>query len=198
MSLVSRYMRARQRVEDIVTKLEKKGYFFNEDVLPQIPKKITNASIHKLENITLKQVYNKANLVLEGGEYKRGKQAIRLELETKKEIKRQYVMEKVRYYETIYDNFINGIRKVPSPVFKALTNILERFEQQVGKERVAMALEEMPETFHSVLAQHRYDSEASVSDFTTKLLAYVPDLGRLEMEQLSEVIEENETYFEPE
>ena len=198
MSLVSRYMRERQRVQDIVAKLEKKGYYFNEDVLPQIPKTITKASIHKLERITLKHVYNKANLVLESGEYKRGKQTIRLELETKKQIKKQYVMEKVRYYETIYDNFINGLRKVPSPVFKALTNIIEQFEHQVGKERVAIALEEMPESFHSVLAQHRYDSEASVSDFTTKLLAYVPDLGRLEMEQLSEVIEENETYFEPE
>lgn len=198
MSVYSKYMRERQRVQDIVKKLESKGYYFNEDVLPQVPKKITQASVRKLEKITLKHVYNKANIVFEGGDYKRGREAIRLELNTKKEIKRQYVMERVHYYETIYDNFINGIRRTPSPVFKALSNIMEQFEAQLGKERVAMALEEMPESFHQILAQHRYDSEASVSDFTTRLLAYVPELGRLEREQLAEVIEENESYIEPE
>lgn len=198
MSVYSKYMRERQRVQDIVKKLESKGYYFNEDVLPQVPKNITQASVRKLEKITLKQVYNKANLVLEGGDYKPGREAIRIELETKKQIKKEYVMERLHYYETIYDNFINGIRKTPSPVFQALSNIMQQFEDQLGKERVAMALEEMPESFHQILAQHRYDSEASVADFTSRLLAYVPELGRLEREQLAEVIEENATYIEPE
>ena len=201
MSIYSQYQRERKRIQELQRKLESKGYFFNEDVLPKTPKKITQGSINKLQQITLKTLYNKASLVLEGGEFIKGKKALSYELQEHKKLKQEYneriIMERTMYYDTIYDNFVNTISRVESSVFIALSNTLDRMKDEIGKERVAIALEEMPESFYQVLAEHRYDSEASVSDFTSRLLAYVPDLGRLEREQLSDIIEEYSNYDEP-
>lgn len=201
MSVYSKYQMERKRIQEIQRKLESKGYFFNDDVLPNIPKKITQGSVNKLQHITLKTLYNKANLVLDSGELLTGKKALSYELtERRKYINEQreiLVMERTAYYDTIYDNFVNYISRVESSVFIALSNTLERMKSEIGKERIAMAMEDMPESFHQVLAEHRYDSEASVSDFTSRLLAYVPELGRLEREQLSDIIDEYSNYDEP-
>lgn len=197
MSVYSDYQRERKRVKDLQAKLEAKGYFFNEDIIPATPKTITKGSINKLKSINLTTLYKKANIVFEDGSFISGTEALKYELDYKKNKKQERVMARLDYYNTIYDNFIHGMSKVPSPVFQALSNTIKQFERQLGKERVAIALEEMPESFYQVLAEHRYDSEASVSDFTSRLLAYVPDLGRLEREQLSDIIEEYSLYDEP-
>lgn len=59
------YRKQRRRIQSFVRKAEKRGYIFSENIIPAIPKKITAASIRRLENITPEKLYKKAAYVSE-------------------------------------------------------------------------------------------------------------------------------------
>lgn len=59
------YRKQRRRIQSFVRKAKKRGYIFSENIIPAIPKKITAASIRRLENITPEKLYKKAAYVSE-------------------------------------------------------------------------------------------------------------------------------------
>lgn len=59
------YRKQRRRIQSFVRKAEKRGYIFSENIIPAIPKKITAASVRRLENITPEKLYKKAAYVSE-------------------------------------------------------------------------------------------------------------------------------------
>lgn len=54
------YNKQRKRIQSFLSKARKQGYIFDENVLPQIPKKITKASVSRLEKLTPQELYKKA------------------------------------------------------------------------------------------------------------------------------------------
>ena len=77
------YNKQRKRIQSFLSKARKQGYIFDDNVLPQIPKKITKASVSRLEKLTPKELYKKAVYVSrETGE-------IELPEEHKKRIRRE-------------------------------------------------------------------------------------------------------------
>ena len=54
------YNKQRKRIQSLLSKARKQGYIFDDNVLPQIPKKITKASVSRLEKLTPKELYKKA------------------------------------------------------------------------------------------------------------------------------------------
>lgn len=57
--LIKSYKRERQRIQRRMREYEKKGLIFN-DLLPDIPKKITSASVRRLKKIDLKKIRDAA------------------------------------------------------------------------------------------------------------------------------------------
>ena len=54
------YNKQRKRVQSFLSRARKQGYIFDENILPRIPKKITKASVSRLEKLTPKELYKKA------------------------------------------------------------------------------------------------------------------------------------------
>ena len=54
------YNKQRKRIQNFISRAKKQGYIFDENVLPQIPKKITKASVSRLAKLTPKELYKKA------------------------------------------------------------------------------------------------------------------------------------------
>lgn len=70
-----------KRIKQFISRAEKRGYVFEENVLPQKPKRITKASVRKLAKITPKELYKKAVYGGEatGGEIVAAKEGLKLE-----------------------------------------------------------------------------------------------------------------------
>lgn len=54
------YTKQRRRIQSFIRKHEKEGFHFEENILPAIPKKITKASVSRLQKITPQKLYSKA------------------------------------------------------------------------------------------------------------------------------------------
>lgn len=54
------YAKQLKRIKQFIRRAEKRGFIFEEDVIPQNPKKVTKASVRKLEKLTPEKLYKKS------------------------------------------------------------------------------------------------------------------------------------------
>ena len=54
------YNKQRKRIQSFLSRTRKQGYIFEENILPQIPKRVTKASVSRLAKLTPKELYKKA------------------------------------------------------------------------------------------------------------------------------------------
>ncbi len=54
------YNKQRKRITSFIRRATKRGYVFEENILPQIPKTVTQASVRRLQKLTAKILYEKA------------------------------------------------------------------------------------------------------------------------------------------
>ena len=57
------YMKERKRIQQAISRQKKSGYITPENLLPDIPKRITKASINRLKKITPKTIRSKSELI---------------------------------------------------------------------------------------------------------------------------------------
>lgn len=57
------YMKERKRIQQAISLQKKSGYIIPENLLPDIPKRITKASINRLKKITPKTIRSKSELI---------------------------------------------------------------------------------------------------------------------------------------
>lgn len=57
------YMKERKRIKQAISLQKKSGYIIPENLLPDIPKRITKASINRLKKITPKTIRSKSELI---------------------------------------------------------------------------------------------------------------------------------------
>lgn len=75
------YAKERKRIQSFLNRASKRGYQFQEGILPAIPKRKTEASIRKLKRLTKNVLYEKANYggTASYGEIVSGKEGLKLE-----------------------------------------------------------------------------------------------------------------------
>lgn len=54
------YSKQLKRINQFIRRAEKRGFVFEEDIIPQKPKKVTKASVRKLEKLTPEKLYKKS------------------------------------------------------------------------------------------------------------------------------------------
>lgn len=54
------YSKQLKRIKQFIRRAEKRGFVFEEDIIPQKPKKVTKASVRKLEKLTPEKLYKKS------------------------------------------------------------------------------------------------------------------------------------------
>ena len=122
--LQQEYIKQRRRVQAFVRRAKKRGYQFKENTVPNIPKKITKASVERLKKLTPKKLYEKAEYVdIETGEIKTPKQR---QLEVRKEAtkKAKETVQRKKYRESKYD-------KITPDIYIPTISILDKIREYI-------------------------------------------------------------------
>lgn len=195
-------MKERRRLQQALYRARKQGYIFDDDILPKKPKKITPASVKRLERITPGKLKNKGRFVIkETGEIlttksKRNRKQIKEDIKQQNKRKREIdtlksnkggkfnlksnnndVMEYYDFNTSIVMNFKSYISGFPEGIAVPLLDLVNTLIKEEGFESVSESLQNMPKEFHEYLNQHGHDSQAAVSDFASNLINYLPDVS---------------------
>lgn len=142
------YQKERRRLLQAVRRAEKQGYIFPEDIVPELPKRVTKKQLEKIQKTKPKQLYKKAEFVYqETGKVVPAEQrkqevkqeAIRKAKETRIRNKKISTPSVPTYYPTI--SIIDTIRdriseltreaKPPIPIENRKNELLAIFEDTV-------------------------------------------------------------------
>ena len=196
------YQKERRRLLQAVRRAEKQGYIFPEDIVPELPKRVTKKRLENIQKIKPKQLYKKAEFVYqETGEIvpaEQRKQEVKQEAvikakETRKRKKKISTPNIPTYYPTIsvIDTIRNRISeltreaKSPIPIENRKNELLSIFDDNVTLYEDNIAeYEHYLEVHESEIAELlnviSYDSDAE------KISASFVTLGRLlNMQSLS-------------
>ena len=189
------YQKERRRLLQAVRRAEKQGYIFPEDVVPELPERVTKKQLENIQKIKPKQLYKKAEFVYqETGEIVPAEQrkqevkqeAIRKAKETRKRNKKISTPSVPTYYPTI--SIIDTIKdriseltresKPPIPIENRKNELLAIFEDNVtlygdNIEDYEHYLEAHESEIAELLNVISYDSDAE------KVSASFVSLGRL-------------------
>lgn len=137
------YKKNRRRIKQAINRLEKRGYIVPENILPKIPKRITNASVRRLEKINLDFIYKKSIFVdVTTGELFEGTQGKEREKQLKKENREpDYVI----FERQVLANFEREMTEVfgrNERLFNYITRWYRQSLARYGEEDFARALEE--------------------------------------------------------
>ena len=196
------YQKERRRVLQAVSRAKKQGYIFPEDIVPELPKRVTKKRLEKIQKIKPKQLYKKAEFVYqETGEIvpaEQRKQEVKQEAiikakETRKRKKKTSTPYIPTYYPTI--SIIDTIRdrlseltreaKPPIPIENRKNELLAIFEDNVSLyeehiKKYEYYLKEHEDEIADLLNVISYDSDAE------QVSASFVSLGRLlNMQSLS-------------
>lgn len=182
------YRKERRRIQNAMNRLEKQGYVLPEDLLPSMPKKITQASINRLKKITSESIYKKSKkLDFETGEItpgivardkarsQRAKEAAR-----RRAFKQEYASPQVYTEPPKYTTFPSGadiiinnfrsdvIGRFPESAGPILNRWLDGLLAQQDKEDVANMLETAAANGVVIDYKVAYNTEAlmgAIADF---------------------------------
>lgn len=182
------YRKERRRIQNAMNRLEKQGYVLPEDLLPSMPKKVTQASINRLKKITSESIYKKSKkLDFETGEItpgivardkarsQRAKEAAR-----RRSFKQEYVSPQVYTEPPQYTTFPSGadiiinnfrsdvIGRFPESAGPILNRWLDGLLAQQDKEDVANMLETAASNGVVIDYKVAYNTEAlmgAIADF---------------------------------
>lgn len=182
------YRKERRRIQNAMNRLEKQGYVLPEDLLPSMPKKVTQASINRLKKITSESIYKKSKkLDFETGEItpgivardkarsQRAKEAAR-----RRAFKQEYVSPQVYTEPPQYTTFPSGadiiinnfrsdvIGRFPESAGPILNRWLDGLLAQQDKEYVANMLETAAANGVVIDYKVAYNTEAlmgAIADF---------------------------------
>lgn len=182
------YRKERRRIQNAMNRLEKQGYVLPEDLLPSIPKKVTQASINRLEKITSESIYKKSKkLDFETGETipgivardkarsQRAKEAARRRSFKQEYASPQFYTEPPQYttFPSGADIIINNFRsdvigRFPESAGPILNRWLDGLLAQQDKEDVANMLETAAANGVVIDYKVAYNTEAlmgAIADF---------------------------------
>lgn len=123
------YSKQLKRIKQFIRRAEKRGFIFEENIIPQRPKKVTKASVRKLERLTPEKLYKKSLYLEEStGEIEEGqkrrkeerKQSARKAAKTRKERKKQR-------RNWTFDDAEKNLDKLPSEGKEVFKNIIDEF-----------------------------------------------------------------------
>lgn len=212
--LEKEYNKQRKRLKQAIARSKKQGYIFSEDILPEKPKRITQASVRRLSKIKPENLRKKARyLIEETGELIQVKGNTKI---IKEDIKRKRYDEQVtnyqykypelnRYFPSFTENVIarfkNYILGFPQGIYEMVLPLINSIISEQGDDDFAVALESMPEHFHTILQRHAFDSKGAISEFATSLIEYLPNasiqykkdlMDRFEFNELGYTVEDEE------
>ena len=215
---VTEYRRERSRIQRFIKRAEKRGYVFEDNIIPNIPKNITAASIRRLQKLTPKELYSRARkLDYETGEVIPGQvgrdiersQAAKKAVQTRKSIRenikipsmqeeRQATQAEYRRFPSEADILVNNWYTELDALqnaayYNALKSWMDGAIAQFGREAVAQMLKEAYEHGYQIGWDVAY-KEAVFKEYTNTLIDFIPDAGEYGKDTFWDALEQTEEW----
>lgn len=216
------YSKQVRRIKQFIRKSEKRGYQFDEDVIPQRPKRITQASVRKLAKLTPEKLYQKAEYASQAsyGEVVTGVKGARLErsLRAKKAAEtRKYRLAEPRQEPTNTQGFVppenisedtsffdavvitgfkSHVRQFNEHASNLLLSWLDRILATNDAHDVATMLNDGAEAGLLVTYQIVY-SQDKLTQYMSQMLDYLPEAGELFKAEMMDAMEQEEDFSSP-
>lgn len=216
------YSKQVKRIRQFISRAEKRGYQFSDNVLPQRPKRVTQASVKKLAKITPEKLYQKA--VYGGlatmGEIVPAIEGLKLErsLRAKKSAQtRKYRLEHPKQQPTntpgfeppeniskdttffdavVISGFRSHVRQFNERASNLLLSWLDRILSTNDVHDVATMLNDGAEAGLIITYQIVY-SQDKLTQYMSEMLNYLPEAGPLFKAEIMDALEEEEDYSNP-
>lgn len=216
------YSKQVKRIKQIISRAEKRGYQFSEDVLPQRPKRVTQASVRKLAKLTPEKLYQKAvygGLASEG-EIVPASEGVKLErsLRAKKaaETRKYRLTEPVQeptntpgfvppenisedgafFDAVVISGFKAHVSQFNEHASNLLLSWLDRILETNDVHDVATMLNDGAEAGLIVTYQIVY-SQDKLTQYMSEMLDYLPEAGPLFKAEMMDAMEEEEDFSSP-
>ena len=216
------YAKQVKRIKQFIRRAEKRGYQFSENVLSQQPKRITQASIRKLAQLTPEKLYQKAVYGGEatGGEIVKGTEGIKLErkvraqkavqtrkyrlAESRQEptntpgfVPPENISEDISFFDaTVISGFRAHVRQFNERASELLLGWLDRILHTNDVHDVAIMLNDGAEGGLIVTYQIVY-SQDKLTQYMSEMLDYLPEAGPLFKAEIMDAMEEEEDFSIP-
>lgn len=205
------YRKEVNRIKKFLSRAAKRGYQFEENIIPKTPKRITKAKIEQLKRLTpnelyKRSVYRTAEGGLMSGVQRRAQErqvsAIKAaQTRRKKKESKQEKEYRTSVSDVIIDNFIEIVNNLlggsPSEADQMIINFIENMITFSGKGAVADALMKMQKDGVEINIQMRYKGELvqSLLEFLSLNISG-QTLPHEAKEKLVKAAEEMEDYYE--
>ena len=212
------YMQERRRIQRFIRSATKRGYIIPENILPDIPKRVTRASVSRLKKTTPERIYSKSHYVSrETGEIKTGKAgraeerkaASRKAAETRRR-KKETSRAKKEYIPRTSDIILSNLREtlvnfVPSGQMSrfmqenAVNNrnyalgILDDAIKELGEEQVAKNIQKNASQLSRLIEEILYSSDRQKVKFSLVEFYNIIHDGEPDFETNMRLSEEQET-----
>lgn len=207
------YAKQVNRIKQAIRRAEKRGYMFDEIIVPQTPKRVTKKSIQTLKEITPEKLYAKAHFLdTTTGEVLSGQEGRKLERQrsaekakqtrNKKKNKHQtpYTPDYEPYYpgfsEMVISNYKAHIRQFNDLAYEKLSTWLDSLITKFGVDEVAEMLQVGAENGNIVTYQIVY-SQDKLTQYISEMLNYLPEVGEIMKEDIVEAFEAMEDWESP-
>lgn len=189
------YNRQRKRIQNFISRNKKRGFLFDENILPKIPKRVTKASVNRLKKLTPEKLYSKArHLDTETGEITKGLQASKeLRRKARGETKRrkQQRDDTIAFEDIVISNTLARVSQFRSELVPVFENWMDRLIQDNGRLEVAKMLQKGASEGKIVDFKVMY-SETEMYKYFSDMLDFLPDQGDMYKEQVLEILQEEE------
>lgn len=212
------YLKERRRIQRFIRSATKRGYIIPENILPDIPKRVTRASVSRLKKITPEKIYSKSQYVSrETGEIKTGKAgraeerkaASKKAAETRRR-KEETSRAKKEYIPRASDIILTNLREtlvnfVPSGQMSrfmqenAVNNrnyalgILDDATKELGEEQVAKNIQKNALQLSTLIEEILYSSDRQKVKFSLVEFYNIIHDGEPDFETNMRLSEEQET-----
>ena len=128
------YQKERRRLLQAVRRAEKQGYIFPEDVVPELPKRVTKKQLENIQKIKPKQLYKKAEFVYqETGEIVPAEQR-------KQEVKQEAII-KAKETRKRKKNISTPTGKIYYPIISIIDTIRDRLSELTREAKPPVPIE---------------------------------------------------------
>ena len=205
------YSKQRKRIQSFIRKHEKEGFYFEENILPAVPKKITKASVSRLKKITPQKLYSKAVYAGEAsyGEvvssYK-GRQLRKQEAKKKREKRQRLKKQRIKtphpkrikdkvstdksfYTRTVLSGWYATLENYSkSPAYSVLRMWMNKLIRDNGEDAVARMLEQAASNGNILVWSVAYKTEEAI-EYMGNVMKYLQDQGDIYQDEMEENIQ---------
>lgn len=189
-SIKQQYQRNRRRIQRYVNKYSKKGIIFPDNIIPPIPKKITKASVRRLERITPKVLREKGKSIdVETGEIRSFIFGLRQAKKLDKEEEYTNTTDSSMLDDIIIAEFFNRNRYFGDRINRLLHEWVDLLINMSGKRYVSTMIENASRAGVFLSLESAYDKDKFMA-FLAQMQEYHPEAGQYILDQIADEWEE--------